>query len=164
MKNLVVVAHDIRSAHNVGSILRSSDGFGVRHVYLSGYTPYPASPNDVRLPHIAKRVGLRIHKTSLNAENSVTWSHTDDIFELIETLHKDYLLVGLEQAPSSTALPKFKSDNDIALFVGNEIDGVPKDILSKLDRCLEIPMLGQKESFNVGVATAIALYHLRFEA
>lgn len=164
MRKIVLIVHDIRSAHNVGSILRSSDGFGVRHVYLTGYSPYPAGPNDVRLPHIAKRVGTRIHKTSLNAENSVAWSHPDDIFELIETLRKDYLLIGLEQTPKSVALPDFKSKKNIALFVGNEVDGVPKDVLSKLDKCLEIPMLGQKESFNVGVAAAIAIYHLRFEA
>lgn len=161
MQHIVLVVHNVRSAHNVGSILRSSDGLGANHVYLSGYTPYPSSQNDARLPHIAKRVSTRIYKTSLNAENSVAWSHSEDIFGLIETLRKNYLLVGLEQTPSSILLPKFKSNKDIALFVGNEIDGVPKDVLSKLDICLEIPMSGQKESYNVGVATAIALYHLR---
>lgn len=163
MRKIVLIAHNIRSAHNVGSILRSSDGFGVTHVYLSGYTPYPTSANDVRLPHIAKRVSARINKTSLSAENSVVWNYSDDIFELIKTLSKDYFLIGLEQTPSSTALPKFQSDRNIALFVGNEIEGIPEDLLSKLDQCLEIPMLGQKESFNVAIAAAIALYHLRFE-
>lgn len=161
MRRIVLVVHDIRSTHNVGSILRSADGFGVTHVYLTGYTPYPMKDGDTRLPHISAKVSSRIHKTSLNAESSVAWSHTEDIFELIEFLHRDYLLVGLEQTLNSTPLPKFKSTQDIALFVGNEVNGLPEEVLSKLDSYLEIPMFGQKESFNVSVATAVALYHLR---
>lgn len=161
MKSIVLVAHNIRSAHNVGSLLRSADGFGVKHVYLTGYTPYPKGPDDERLPHISKKVDFQIHKTSLDAEHTVPWSHREDIDKLISELAKRYLLVGLEQTPNSTTLNKFKSDDDIALFLGNEIEGIDQSILSKLDTCLEIPMLGQKESFNVAVAAAIALYHLR---
>ena len=61
-----VLMHDIRSAHNVGSILRTAEGLGAQHVYMSGYTPYPKEVSDeIRLPHIAQRNHDAIHKTAL---------------------------------------------------------------------------------------------------
>jgi 23S rRNA (guanosine2251-2'-O)-methyltransferase len=41
MQEVVLIVHNVRSTHNVGSLLRSADGFGVSHVYFTGYTPYP---------------------------------------------------------------------------------------------------------------------------
>ena len=45
-----------------------------------------------------------------------------------------------------------KSDDSICLIVGNEIDGVQKELVELADQCLEIPMLGQKQSLNVATA------------
>jgi len=52
MRTIVVIAHDIRSTHNVGSLLRTCEGLGVSAMYLTGYTPYPSTTDDDRLPHI----------------------------------------------------------------------------------------------------------------
>lgn len=65
---IAVLAHNIRSAHNIGSLFRTCDGFGVEHLYLSGYSPYPQVPNDTRLPHVAERINKEISKTALGAE------------------------------------------------------------------------------------------------
>ncbi|MEX0881268.1 MAG: TrmH family RNA methyltransferase [Candidatus Saccharimonadales bacterium] len=162
-RRLVLVVHDVRSAHNVGSILRSADGFGVNCVYLSGYTPYPAMVNDKRLPHIAKRATEQIAKTALGAEKTFRWRHQADIFELIPKLKKEgYLLAALEQTGRALRLPEFKTKDDIALIVGSEIGGIKPDLLKAVDIHLAIPMLGGKESFNVSIASAVALYHLRW--
>ena len=71
MPEIVVIAHNIRSTHNVGAIFRTSEGFGVSKIILSGYTPYPALANDPRLPHIARKLTSQIHKTALGAEEIV---------------------------------------------------------------------------------------------
>jgi 23S rRNA (guanosine2251-2'-O)-methyltransferase len=162
-RRIVVVVHNIRSAHNVGSILRSADGMGIDHVYISGYSPYPIKPNDERLPHIQSKIDNQVHKTALGAEKSVPWSQENDAKKTISELKREgFLIASLEQTDKSTELNKFKTIQDIALIMGNEVTGVEKAILDLSDVNLQIPMLGKKESLNVAVATSIALYHLRF--
>src|SRR6185369_6089738 len=99
MKKIILIAHNLRSTHNVGSLLRSADGLGVYKVFLTGYTPYPVVPGDKRLPHLTKKLHNQISKTALGAETSVKIEHSDDIFEVIEKLkQKDYLICALEQS------------------------------------------------------------------
>lgn len=161
LMNLVLVVHNIRSTHNVGSILRTADGFGVDKVYFSGYTPYPAQPNDSRLPHIRNKLTAQIHKTALGAEVSMASEHHEDITQLLKSLKADgYQLVALEQARNSIKLPDFKPAGKCALLLGEETKGTPKELLALCDVTVEIPMLGKKESFNVSVAAGIALYQL----
>jgi 23S rRNA (guanosine2251-2'-O)-methyltransferase len=162
---IVLIVHNVRSALNVGSLLRTADGLGVAQVYLTGYTPYPESPNDVRLPHIRLRASKQIHKSALGAENSVKWSHREDIEPLITELSKKgYLIAALEQAKGAILLPEFRTAKDAALIVGSEVGGLDEALLKQADVCLEIPMLGAKESLNVAVAGGMGLYHLRWQA
>lgn len=162
-RSIIVIAHNLRSAHNVGSLLRTANGLGIEKVYLSGYTPYPAAANDPRLPHLASKIDKQIAKTALGAQTSIAWEHRDNIFDLIKFLQKkSYLLVALEQTKGSHPLQEFNPPDRLAILVGREVEGIEDDILEASDICLEIPMSGQKESFNVSVAAAIALYHCRY--
>lgn len=163
MVNLILIVHNVRSAHNVGSLLRTADGLGVRQVYLTGYTPYPKVKADIRLPHESARVSKRIEKTSLGAEKYVDWRQTEDIRSLIKGLKADgFKIIALEQATGSKKLEGYNDKNDAALIVGSERGGLSRDILCQCDEIIEIPMLGHKESFNVSVAGAMALYRLRY--
>jgi 23S rRNA (guanosine2251-2'-O)-methyltransferase len=158
---IVLIIHDVRSCHNVGSLLRSADGFGVEHVYLTGYSPYPKENKDIRLPYVYERAHKQIHKTALGAERSVSWSHHEDIAALIsDLLVRDFQVVALELTKASKPLAEFRTTNKVALIVGNEVTGLNETILKIVSARLMIPMLGKKESFNVSVAGAIALYHL----
>lgn len=159
MPEIVVIAHNIRSTHNVGAIFRTCEGFGVSRLILSGYTPYPSVANDPRLPHIAQKITQQIHKTALNAETLVLFEHQPDL-NLTELISSGYRIVGLEQSPGSILLNTYHPTEKIALILGEEVDGIPPEILKKCDDIVEIPMHGQKESFNVSVATGIALYAL----
>ncbi len=162
MRRLVLVAHDIRSAHNVGSLLRTAEGLGIDKVYLTGYSPYPAKKDDSRLPHVVSKLARQIHKTALGAERSVKWDYAPDIKSLIAELKAaGFTVAALEQTPAAADLRTYAAQNDIALIVGNEVDGIPEDILRISDEAIAIPMAGRKESFNVAVAAAIALYHLQ---
>jgi 23S rRNA (guanosine2251-2'-O)-methyltransferase len=165
MKQLILIAHNLRSAHNVGSLLRTAEGLGVDKVYLTGYTPYPLHADDKRLPHLATKINKQISKTALGAETSQSWQHLDEVDGLIKELKQNGCLVtALEQAPDTTKLTDFKAPDKIALIVGREVEGVEPEVLAVCDQVLEIPMFGKKESFNVAQATAMALYHLRFIA
>ncbi len=93
----------------------------------------------------------------------LAWHYTQDVFSLIKSLRKSsYRLVGLEQAPTSVALPVWQPVANIVLIIGTETTGIEPEILALCDDILEIPMLGNKESFNVVQATAMALYHCQF--
>src|SRR5690554_3504656 len=99
MRRLVLIAHDIRSCHNVGALLRTADGMAVERVYLTGYTPFPQQPDDKRLPHLAKKIDRQIHKTALGAENTIDWQYEADITALIARLTgAGYTVAAVEQA------------------------------------------------------------------
>lgn len=158
-RDIVVIAHNIRSTHNVGSLLRTSDGLGIQKVYLTGYTPYPKMPDDARLPHLAQKIDAQIHKTALGAEKSQAWEHIENPVIVISNLKEaGYRIAALEQSENSISLPKFKNPGKLALLLGEEVNGVAPELLKQVDICLEVPMHGQKESFNVVQAAAMALY------
>ncbi|MEO5950080.1 MAG: TrmH family RNA methyltransferase [Candidatus Saccharimonadales bacterium] len=159
MPQVIVIAHNIRSTHNVGAIFRTAEGFGVSKIILSGYTPYPRLKSDTRLPHIADKLTAQIHKTALDAEMIVPFEYQEN--PDIETLRQDgYRIVGLEQDARSIMLAKYKTPGKIVLLLGEEVEGITGDLRNQCDDLIEIPMQGQKESFNVSVATGIALYGL----
>ncbi len=163
MNKIVLIAHNLRSCHNVGSLLRTADGLGVEKVILSGYTPYPRAANDSRLPHLADKIQRQIHKTALGAEDSVSWEHIENIFTVFEKLRADgYVIAAVEQSEHSVNLPDYRPPEKLALLVGREVEGVEPEVLTACDLTLEIPMFGKKESFNVVQAAAMALYHCRF--
>jgi 23S rRNA (guanosine2251-2'-O)-methyltransferase len=159
MPEIIVIAHNIRSTHNVGAIFRTGEGFGVDKIILSGYTPYPAHTGDSRLPHIAEKLTAQIHKTALGAETMVPFEYQETP-DLAALKAQGYRLVALEQASDSIPLNTYQSPEKIALLLGEEVHGITEALLVQCDDTLEIPMKGQKESFNVSVAAGIALYQL----
>lgn len=163
MKSIVLIVHDIRSCHNVGSLLRTAEGLGIEMVYFTGYTPYPATKPDERLPHITRKLTEQIHKTALGAETLQPWQHHTDITKLLAELRKQgFVIAGLEQDKKSVPLPTYKAPEKIALVLGSEVTGMAQELLRQMDVTLEIPMFGKKESFNVVQAAAMALHALRF--
>jgi len=144
-----VLLDNIRSAWNVGSILRSADGFGFSHAYLCGITPTPEAD--------------AVRKTSLGAEEYVTWSHHNNAVKLAKGLKKEgWMILALEEDERSITLARGKKimAGKTVLIVGNEVTGVDPELLNLADHILRIPMHGQKRSFNVANAFSIAAYAL----
>lgn len=158
MPEITLVLDNIRSTHNVGSIFRTAEGFGIKEIVLSGYTPYPTFDGDIRLPHLAEKITRQIHKTALGAETMVPFRY----YDTLETWNAEnnLSLIALEQAENSIPLRNCQPPERFALLLGEEVNGIPQDILDRCDSILEIPMQGQKESLNVSVAAGIALYAL----
>ena len=159
-----VVLHDIRSIYNVGAILRSCDGFGVREAIFSGYTPVYDDAS--LLPHLREKLNRRIEKTALGAEKTVRQKAVKNLGEFLDEKRKSgYAVIGLENNLEDERLIKLrnipKNHKKVVLLLGEEVSGIPKSLFDKVDVFAEIPMLGEKESFNVSVAAGIALYELR---
>lgn len=147
----------------MGSLLRTAEGLGVEHVYLTGYTPYPVAGGDSRLPHISAKLTKQIQKTALGAETLLGWSHEEECIPLLDKLQTEgYQVVALEQTAESITLPDFVPTEKIALLLGREVEGIAPELLAHCNATVEIPMFGQKESFNVVQAAAMALYAIRF--
>lgn len=163
MRQMILIAHNLRSCHNIGSLFRTAEGLGVERIVLTGYTPYPVNKNDSRLPHLSAKIQRQISKTALGAEDMVPWEHHVEVSSVIKQLQGDgYVVIAIEQAANSIALPDYVPADKVALLVGREVEGIEPEVLDSCDAILEIPMFGSKESFNVVQAAAMALYHCRF--
>ena len=163
MRTVILVMHNIRSCYNVGAILRTAEGFGVPKVILSGYTP---RVHDAKLlPHLREKLDHEIHKTALGAEDMLDIYSCDDILSELEKLKSEgWQIVGLENnIDKKTVLLGSKElegelSDRVVLVLGEEVNGIDYVLHDIIDLFVEIPMQGEKESFNVSVATGIALF------
>ena len=163
---VVLVLHNIRSAYNVGAIMRTFEGFGGVSVVCSGVTPCPVRPGI--LPHLAEKLERSIAKTALGAEKTLLVSFSDDILGFLSSEKASHArIIGLENniadsrvRPLSSSKQALNGVSRAVLVVGEEVSGISSEILAVLDDIFEIPMKGRKESFNVSVATGVALYEL----
>ena len=164
---IILCLHNIRSTYNVGAILRTAEGLGIREVICSGYTPSNLNPN--LLPHLADKIKNQIAKTALGAEKLVPIHWTDDLKKLLKRYQEDgWQVIGLENRiddsrkytlGSPVLLSRLK--DKAVLILGEEIQGIDRELYDDVDLFVEIPMVGKKESFNVSVAAGIALYALK---
>ncbi len=151
-KDFYVIAHNMRSLYNVGSLFRTADAFGLTKIFLTGYTGTPGN-------QLHK---LRMAKSALGAENFVPWEHRPSAVKLIKDLRlKKTKIVALENIQGAISIRKFKPKFPLALVLGEEVRGVSSPILKLCDQVVGIPMLGKKESLNVSVAFGIAAYAIR---
>lgn len=153
----VLILHNIRSVHNVGSIFRTADAAGVSKIILSGYSPTPFDRfNRERKDFV---------KVSLGAEKSVPWEYVQNVHKTVEKLKDNgYEILGIEQHKNSTPLFGYKPKEKVAVIMGNEVRGISPTMLKRCDAVLEIPMHGKKESLNVSVSAGIALFVLKSQA
>lgn len=148
----VLILHDIRSVQNVGAIFRTADAAGVSHIYLSGYTPTPIDRFG--------RMRSDFSKSALGAELTVPWSQGETPDKTITRLKEEgFTVYVVEQDARSIDYRDAPRPDQLVLVLGNEVLGVPQELLDTADNIIELPMLGRKESLNVSVATGIVLYH-----
>ncbi|MBI4532799.1 MAG: RNA methyltransferase [Candidatus Melainabacteria bacterium] len=148
---LSVLLEDIRSLYNVGSIFRTADGAGFERLYLCGVTGCP--PNK------------QIAKTSLGAEEHVSWEYSTGAMQILPKLKdKGVMVLALECTDSSRPLADLIDSGivrtTLCLVLGNEVSGISAETLACSDFVCHLPMRGTKESLNVAVAYGIAAYLL----
>ena len=146
-KPVVIVLDNIRSAHNVGSIFRTSDAFLITKLILCGITPTPPS-NEIR-------------KSALGSTNSVEWIKEEETGIAINQLKKEgYYIVGVEQVEEATEIQKFQNNKPIALIFGHEVNGISQEIIDTCDEIIEIPQYGTKHSLNISVCAGIVMWKI----
>lgn len=154
MQHIEILLHNIRSAHNVGSIFRTADAAGVAQAHLSGYTPRPVD----RFGRPSKEIA----KTALGGERSVPWDYRVDPQAIIADARRRGLrIVGVEQDARATDYRTYRLTGSALVLLGNEVRGLSPALRAACDDLLEIPMRGKKESLNVSVAAGIALFRLQ---
>jgi 23S rRNA (guanosine2251-2'-O)-methyltransferase len=145
----IVVLDNVRSAHNVGSVFRTSDAFLVESICLCGITSTPPDKE--------------IRKTALGATESVEWQYFNNTLDAISLLkNNNYKIIAIEQTDKSISLNDFEiTRNDkYALIFGNEVKGVEQKIIDLCDYSVEIPQFGTKHSFNISVCAGIVLWEM----
>lgn len=143
-RTMIVIAHNIRSMYNVGSIFRNVAAFDVEKLYLTGITAIPPRKE--------------IAKVALGAEELVDWE-SGEINKIIANLKANrFSVYGLEQGKGSKCLNEIR-DKKIAIVLGNEVEGIDDETMSRLDGLIEIAM-GKKRSLNVAVASGVAMFVL----
>lgn len=142
---LVVVLDNVRSMYNVGSVLRTADGFRIARVCLCGITGTPPHPE--------------IHKTALGAEDSVRWEYFQSTLDCVASLRTEgYTIVGVEQVEGSRNMMEWTDSQPVAVVFGNEVKGIAQEVVDACDYCLEIPQIGTKHSFNVACTAAMVMW------
>ncbi|MBP6904976.1 MAG: TrmH family RNA methyltransferase [Candidatus Pacebacteria bacterium] len=149
----ILILHDIRSAQNVGALFRTADAVRIDRIYLSSICPLPIDRFG--------RPRSDIAKTALGAEKNIAWEAYTDITVLLQTLQNQGVhVIAIEQSPKSVDYKNVVVKTPVAFILGNEVEGVPREVLAQCDVVAEIPMEGSKESLNVSVAAGVALFRM----
>ncbi|MBN1780034.1 RNA methyltransferase [bacterium] len=145
---LTVVLDNLRSAFNVGSIIRTADCVRAQKLVFCGYTAHP--------PH------QKLEKTSLGALPYIPWKHEPDIVQAVTALKAAGIpVIALETTNRSRLLWEAAFPLPAALVLGNEALGISPAVLRLADDIVEIPMMGFKNSINVAAAFAIAAFEIQ---
>lgn len=144
---VAVIAENVRSLYNVGSMFRTSDGALIEKLWLCGYTGFPPRKE--------------IDKTALGSVETVPWEHSEDTVSVIKKLKAEgYSIVALEHTDTSVNFLQAEYKFPMCLMLGNEVEGLSEEAVALADSAVEIPMYGIKQSLNVSVAYGILVYHL----
>lgn len=140
---MLAILYNIRSMHNVGSMFRTADAAGLEKIYLCGFTPDP-------IDRFGKK-RCQISKVALGAEEAIKWEHKKSTIRLIKHLKTNgYTIISAEQSIKSIQYYKIEKHivkkSKIAVIFGNEVNGIPENILSISDLIVEIPTFGKKDS------------------
>lgn len=142
---IYLVLDRVIDTYNIGSLFRLSDAIAVQKMYICGDTEYPPSS--------------RIHKAAVGTEEWVPWEKADSIAEVIKKLKSEGVqIICVEQSPKSLSYKNLKPTFPCAIVVGNETEGISKEVLTLSDIIVELPMFGVNKSFNVWGSCAVVAY------
>ncbi len=151
----VVVLDNLRSVYNVGSIFRTANAVGVEKIYLCGTTPTPLDKKGNRRKDFAK--------VALGAEDTVAWEYFENTLSCVKKIKDEGLyVIAFEQDGKAVNYNNvnIEGKDNVSFVIGNEVEGITKDVLKECDVIAEIPMLGSKESLNVTIAFGVGVYRI----
>ena len=145
-KRITIVLDRLRSAHNTGNIFRIADAVGAEEIIACGYTPMPPHP--------------KLAKTAMNTDKTVKCRHAETSMDAVNMLRKEGFkqIIAVDTTDDAVHAWEFDYQFPLALIFGNEALGIEQETLKKCDHVIDLPMVGFKESINVGNSAAAVLY------
>ena len=142
-QDIIVALDDIQDPGNLGTILRTVDSIGLNQILVSKETADSFNPKVVR--------------STMGAIFRVKVIECDNLIEKLKDArkHKYKVVVSSLQTTNSVYDIDYKKK---VIVIGNEANGVKKEIQEMADEKIKIPMLGKTESLNASVATGVILY------
>jgi 23S rRNA (guanosine2251-2'-O)-methyltransferase len=142
---ITVILDNLRSAFNVGSIVRTADCARIEKAIFCGITAHPPNP--------------KIIKTAMGALDYIDWEYIPTTAAAVEKVRAAGMkIICLEVTDVSRPYQDVVYPNPVCLVVGNEALGVSREVLEKADEIVEIPRWGFKNSVNVAVAFGIVVF------
>lgn len=142
-EDVIVVLDGIQDPGNLGTILRTIDSVGLKQVIVSKETADAYNPKVVR--------------STMGAIFRVNIIESNNLIETLKNLRKHKYKVMATSLETNNNIYNVDYNKKV-IVIGNEANGVSKDILDFADEKIKIPMLGRTESLNASVATSIILY------
>lgn len=133
---VAIYLDNLRSAFNVGSILRTTEAFRLGTVFFAKHTPFIDN--------------AKVQKTSMETFDKVPCKKNTELLQLPRPL------IALETDPNAPSIFEFTFPPAFTLMLGNEEYGLSPEALSGQDAIVRIPLYGYKNSLNVASAYAIA--------
>lgn len=142
-QDLIVALNDIQDPGNLGAILRTVDSIGLTQILVSKGTADAYNPKVVR--------------STMGAIFRVKIIECEDLKQTLKEIkkHKFKIMVSSLQTESTIYDVDYHKK---VVIIGNEANGVEREIQEFADEKIKIPMLGRTESLNASVATGIILY------
>ncbi|MBU6383173.1 MAG: TrmH family RNA methyltransferase [Verrucomicrobia bacterium] len=139
---IAIYLDNVRSAYNVGSILRTAEALRIGSVYFSEKTPF--------IDH------EKVQRTAMGAAAIVP------CFQNIPLKNLPRPIIALDTSDAAIPVAEFSFPKMFTLVLGNEEYGVSDESLQEADNLIEIPLFGKKNSINIACAFAIAASKIRF--
>ncbi len=137
--NVVIYLDHLRSAHNIGNIVRTTEAFRLGKLCFSDGMADLSHPN--------------VCKTSMGSHKCVEQIHSP-----IEDLKGPLIVIETHQ--NAIPLEEFTFPKSFTLVLGNEEYGVSHSLLEKADHIIEVPLCGQKNSLNVAACFSILAWKI----
>ncbi len=143
-EDIILVLDGIQDPGNLGTILRTLDSVNLTQVIVSNKTVDAYNPKVVR--------------STMGAIYRVNVIQVENLEQTLKNVKKHKFEVVSTSLDTNETIYSIDEYKKMAIVIGNEANGVSKEILDMSDRKVKIPMLGKTESLNAAVATGVILY------
>lgn len=146
---IYMVLDRVIDTYNIGSLFRLSDAIALEKIYICGDSEYP--PNS------------RIHKAAVGTEEWVPWEKIQKASSIVKQLKEDgvqIIVVEQDKRGVPPAILTTKIQFPCAIVIGNETEGVSKEVIDLADIIVELPMFGVNKSLNVWGTAAVVAYRV----
>ena len=142
-EDIIVALDNVQDPGNLGTILRTVDSIGLTQILVSKGTADSYNPKVVR--------------STMGAIFRVKIIECDDLAKTLKEIKKQKFKIVVSSLQTNNSIYDINYNKKV-IVIGNEANGVEKEIQEMADEKIKIPMLGKTESLNASVATGIILY------